>query len=205
MKRIATLLTALVLAGLLAACSGVQPQSVSLHPEVKSPTGNVGKGKTLAFKVMDARADKVVGYRNADGGRSASISVEGDLSKAVGEAAERTLIGLGFKPASFKENAPLSLVITIRELNYSAQGLTVTRKIATKCVLSARVVNGPGHWEGSFPVAQEKEVVTAPDETANARFINDVLSESLTMLLSDPEMVQYMAKDFLQNKTITGE
>lgn len=205
MKRIAILLTALVLAGLLAACSGVQPQSVSLHPEVKSPTGNVGKGKTLAFKVMDARVDKVVGYRNADGARNAPITVEGELSKAVGEAAERTLGGLGFKPAPFKENAPLSLVITIRELNYTAKGETVTRKIGVKAVLSARVVNGPGHWEGSFPVAQEKEMVTAPDENANARSINDVLSESLTMLLSDPEMVQYMAKDFLQNKTITGE
>lgn len=205
MKRIASLLSALVLAALLAGCAGVQPQSVSLHPEVKSPTGNVGKGKTLAFKVMDARTDKVVGYRNADGGRNAPISVEGDLSRTVGEAAERTLTGLGFKPAPFKENATLSLVITIRELSYNAKGMTVTRNIGAKCVLSARVVNGPGNWEGSFPVAQEKEVMTAPDENANARFINDVLSESLTMLLSDPEMVQYMAKDFLHNKTITGE
>lgn len=196
---------ALALICFLGACSPVPPQSVTLLPEVKVPTGNVGKSKALAMKVVDDRADKVIGYRNADGARSAPITVEGDLTKSVGEAASRTLSELGFKPVPYKEGAPLSLVITIRELGYSAQGMTVTRKISAKCVLSARVVNGLGTWEGTYPVGQEKEVVTTPDENANARFINGVLSESLGMLLSDPEMIQYLGKDMPQGKTVKGE
>lgn len=203
MKRLCAALAAIVCAALLAACSTVPPQSVTLVPQVKAPTGNVGKGKTLAFKVVDNRADKVLGYRNTDGSRTAPITVEGDLSKAVGEAAARTLTELGFKPVPYKEGAPLSLVIGIKELGYSAQGATVTRKVAVKCALSAKVTNGPGHWEGSYPVAQEKELVVNPDENANARFLNDVLSESLSLMLSDPEMVQYLGKDFMRDKTLT--
>ncbi|MBI4803619.1 MAG: hypothetical protein HY795_00105 [Desulfovibrio sp.] len=205
MKRFLATFAVLVSFAILAGCSAVPPQSVSLVPQVKAPTGNVGKGKTVALKVVDARGDKIIGYRNTDGSRTAPITVEGDLTKSLGQATERTLSELGFKPAPYKDGAPLSLVITLRELQYSAQSLTVTRKISAKCVLSARVVNGPGTWEGSFPVSQEKELVTAPDENANAKFINDVLSESLSMLLSDPEMVQYLGKDYLQGKPIKGE
>lgn len=202
MKRFTAVMLAFVSFAFLAACATVPPQVVTLAPQVKVPTGNVGKGKNVAFQVVDARGDKVVGYRNADGGRSAPITVEGDLTRSVGEPAAKVLSDLGFKPVPFKDGAPLSLVITIRELGYSAQGQTVTRKISAKCVLSAKVVNGPGHWEGSFPVTQEREMVTAPDESANARFINDVLSESLGLLLSDPEMVQYLGRDFTQGKAL---
>ncbi|MFZ5425745.1 MAG: YajG family lipoprotein [Thermodesulfobacteriota bacterium] len=202
MKRSLAAMAALVCMAFMAACSTVPPQSVTLYPQAKAPTGNVGKGKAVAFKVVDARADKVVGYRNTDGSRTAPITVAGDLAQAVGEPATRVLSELGFKPAAYKEGAPLSLVITIRELAYSAQGATVTRKIAAKCVLSAKVVNGPGHWEGSFPVSQERELVMNPDENANARFINDVLSESLSLMMSDPEMVQYLAKDFMRDKSL---
>lgn len=201
-QRFMGVLLALAALAVLAGCSTVPPQSVALAPQVKVPTGNVGKGKSVAFQVVDARGDKVVGYRNADGGRSAPITVEGDLTRSVGETAAKVLTDLGFKPVPYKDGAPLSLVITIRELAYQAQGQTVTRKISAKCVLSARVTNGPGNWEGSFPVSQEREMVTAPDENANARFINDVLSESLGLLLSDPEMVQYLGRDFTQGKTI---
>ena len=203
-NRIAAVV-ALALVLLLAGCSALPPQSVTLAPQVKAPGGNVGKGRTVALKVVDARGDKVVGYRNTDGARTAPITVEGDLTRSVGEAVEHSLASLGFKPAPFKDGAPLGMTVTIRELSYSAQSATVTRKISAKCVLSARVTNGPGTWEGSFPVAQEKEVVTTPDENANARFVNDVLSESLSMLLSDPEMVQYLGKDTLQGKPIKGE
>ncbi len=203
MNRIYAVMAALLCAAVLAACSTVPPQSVTLYPQAKAPTGNVGKGKTVAFKVVDARADKVVGFRNTDGSRTAPITVAGDLAQAVGESAGRVLSELGFKPVAYKEGAPLSLVIIIKELGYSAQGATVTRKISAKCVLSAKVVNGPGHWEGSFPVSQEREMVMAPDENANARFINDVLSESLSLMMSDPEMVQYLGKDFMRDKSLT--
>ncbi|GFK93401.1 hypothetical protein NNJEOMEG_01233 [Fundidesulfovibrio magnetotacticus] len=193
MKRVLPLLAFLIL---LAGCSAVPPQSVTLAPQAKVPTGNVGKGKTVALQVSDARHGQPIGYRNADGSRTAAITVEGgDLSKPVGEEVMKTLSNLGFKPVPWQEGAPLSLSVTVRELAYTAQSLTVTRKVTVKCVLSARVVNGPGRWEGSYPVTHEKEMALAPDENANARMLNDVLSESLSMLLSDPEMVQYLGKD----------
>ena len=195
----AALSVLLLLAGFvgLSGCSALPGQTVALRPEVKVPTGNVGKGKAVAFKVVDARADTIVGYRDA--ARTAPIKVEGDLSQTVGQAAARILTGLGFAPAPWKDGAPVSLVITINDLSYSAQALTVTRKVSARCVLSAKIVNGPGHWQGSFPVSQERERVTAPDENDNARFINDVLSESLTLMLSDPELVQYLGRDTPQS------
>lgn len=194
MKKRLTWMCVLLAFAVLGACSYTPPQSVALHPEVKAPGGNVGKGRAVAFKVVDARADKVIGYRNTDGGRTAPITVEGDLPQSVGEAAARTLASLGFSPAPYKEGAPLSLVISIAELSYAAQAQTVTRKISVKCALSAKVTNGAGHWQGSFPVSQEKEVVSTPDENYNARFVNEVLSESLSLMLSDPELVQYLGR-----------
>jgi uncharacterized lipoprotein YajG len=202
MKRISALLLTLAAFAFLTSCAPVPAQFVALSPDVKAPTGNVGKGKTLAFKVVDGRADKVVGYRNADGSRTAPIKVEGDLSQPVGEAAAKVLSELGFVAAPYKDGAPLSLVITVRELGYQATAATVTRKVSVKCMLAARVVNGAGTWEGSFPVSQEKEVMTVPNENDNANFLNNVLSESLSMLLSDPELVQYLGHDPFQAKIV---
>lgn len=200
----ALLLLALGFSG-LNGCSPVPAQSVTLVPELKVPTGNVGKGKHLALKVVDARADKVIGYRNADGSRTAPITVEGALEKVVGESSAKILSELGFTPAPYKDGSPLTLTITVKELGYSVQSMTVTRKVTTKCVLSAKAVNGPGHWEGSFPVSHEKEMVTAPDENANARLINDVLSESLNLMLSDPELIQFLGKEGVRSKTLKEE
>lgn len=202
MKRIAIALFVLLCAGLVASCSGVPAQSVQLRPDVKAPSGNVGKGKPVALRVVDARADKVLGYRNADGAHTAPITVEGDLAQAVGQPLSRMLSSLGFEPSAYKEGAPRTLTVTVRELGYNAQALTVTRKVATKCTVAVRATNGPGTWEGTFPVSQEKELMMAPDENANARLINDVLSESLSLMMSDPELVQFLGKDSVQGKTV---
>jgi len=188
----------LVLAALsfLAACAGPAAQSVTLAPMPNAPSGNVGNGRALAFKVQDARADRaVLGYRDMDGGRNAPISVSGDLAAVVGEAAARPLTELGFKPVAFREGAPLSLVVTIRELGYTAQRSGMTKKVAVRCVLDARVVNGAGGWQGSFPVNREKEVMTTPGVNDNAAFVNSVLTESLNMMFSDPEFVQYLGRE----------
>ena len=205
MKRYASFLLALLCAGLLASCSGVPAQSVNLKPDIKAPSGNVGKGKAVALRVVDARADRVVGYRNTDGSHGAPITVEGDLAQSVGQPLGRMLSSLGFEPAPYKDGAARSLTVTIRELNYNAQSLTVTRKVTTKCVLTVRATNGPGTWEGNFPVSQERELMMAPDENANARLVNEVLSESLSMMMSDPELVQFLGKDSVPAKTTIKE
>uniref|UniRef100_A0A7C4EIP6 Lipoprotein n=1 Tax=Fundidesulfovibrio putealis TaxID=270496 RepID=A0A7C4EIP6_9BACT len=202
MRRLTSLLLALLALGYVASCSTVPAQSVALRPDVKAPAGNVGKGKPVALRVVDARSGQVLGYRATDGSKGAPITVQGDLSQAVGEPVSKALSDLGFAPAAYKDGAPLTVTVTIRELTYQAEAKTVSRNVITKCTLAVRATNGPGTWEGSFPVRQERELMLAPDEDANARLINDVLTESLSMMMSDPELVQFLGKDTAQGKTI---
>ena len=199
---LARALAALVCLLMLSACGALPGQSVSLHPDVKVPGGNVGKGKHVALRVVDGRSDRVIGYRGMDGARSAPIDVEGDLSQGIGVVASRALTDLGFQVVPPKDGASRSLTITVRELSYKAQSLTMSKKMTVKCVLVAKALSGHGGWEGNYPVTQEKEVVMTPDVDANARFINEVLSESLNILLSDPEMVQFLGRDTSQGKNL---
>lgn len=187
---------------LLPGCGALPGQTVALHPDVKVPAGNVGKGRTVALRVVDGRPDKVIGYRNMDGSRSAPIQVEGDLPQDIGLFASKALTDLGFQVIPPKEGASRSLTITVRDLSYKAEALTVSKKMTVKCVLAVRALSGSGGWEGSFPVTQEKEVVMTPDLDTNARFINEVLSESLGLMLSDPELVQFLGRDTLKGKPI---
>ena len=196
---LAALLACLVL---LSGCAGLPGQTVTLRPDVKVPTGNVGKGKSVALRVVDARQDKVIGYRSMDGAQSAPIKVEGELTGDIGTVAAKILTELGFLVVAPEKGLSRTLTITVRELSYKANALTVTKKVTVKCVLAAKVQSGPGGWEGSYPVSQEKEVVMTPDVDANARFINEVLSESLATMLSDPALVQLLGRDNLQGKPI---
>jgi len=197
-------LAALLACLLLSACGTLPGQTVSLHPNVTVPAGNIGKGRSVALRVLDGRQDKVLGYRNMDASRTAPIKLEGEreLPEGIGLVASKALTDLGFQVVPPKESANRSLTITVRDLSYKADALTVTKKMAVKCVLAAKAQSGPGVWEGTYPVSQEKEVVMTPDMDANARFINEVLSESLSMLLSDPELVQFLGRETLQGKPI---
>lgn len=200
--RLCALLALVACLMLLSACGGLPGQTVSLRPDIKVPTGNIGKGRSVALRVVDGRQDKVIGYRNMDTSRSAPIQVEGDLSSDIGTVAAKVLTDLGFQVVPPKEGVSRSLTITVRELSYKASALTVTKKMAVKCVLAAKALSGSGGWEGSYPVSQEKEVVITPDVDANARYINEVLSESLSTMLSDPELVQFLGRDNLHGKPI---
>ena len=194
---------ALVALSFLAACAGPAAQSVTLAPQVQVPAGDVGRGRTLALRVDDGRADRMVlGYRDVDGGRTAPISSSGDLPAIVGEAAMRPLADMGFKPGPFREGAPLSLVITIRELEYRAWRTGMTKRVGVRCTLEARVTNGAGGWQGSFPVSQEQEMVRTPGVNENARFINSALSESLRMLFASPEFIRALDREPIQPKKV---
>jgi len=204
MTRLASLCVLALGLALLAGC-GVPGQTVSFKLDVKEQSSNIGKGKTVALRVVDARADKIVGYRDMDMSRNAPIRVEGDLTEIVGVAASKALSDLGFTPTPYSDSAARSLVITIRDLSYVAKSEGVTKKVSAKCVLAGKAKNGPGTWEGNYPVRQEKDVVMTPDENSNARFLNDVVSESLTMLMSDPDLQQFLGKEGIHSKTIKQE
>lgn len=204
MTRLASLCVLVLGLALLAGC-GVPGQTVSFKLDVKEQSSSIGKGKTVALRVVDARPEKVLGYRDMDTSRNSPIRVEGNLTEIVGAAASRALSDMGFSPAPYSESASRSLIITIRDLNYLAKSEGVTKKVSVKCVLSGKAKNGPGTWEGNYPVRQEKEVVITPDENSNARFLNDVLSESLTMLISDPDLQQFLGKEGVRSKTIKQE
>lgn len=201
MMRMNRLAFLAVCAALLAGC-GVPAQTVSLAPEAKVAMTNVGHGKTVALRVVDTRTDKVLGYRDMDRSKTAPLTVEGDLNAVVGQATSKALNELGFAPVAYKEGAPRSLTVTIRELGYRAESQNVTKKVAVKCVLAVKAINGQASYEGAFPVSQEKEVVMTPNEDDNARLVNAVLSESLTMLMADPELTRFLARDTAKGKNL---
>jgi len=206
MRSVKDILLVLAALTFLAGCAGPVAQSVTLSPMANAQSGDVGHSRALAFKVEDARTDRaVLGYRDMDGGRTAPISLSGDLAAVVGEAAMRPLTDMGFTPKAFREGAPLSLVVTVRELQYSAKRSGMTKKVAVRCVLDARVVNGAGGWQGSFPVSREKEVMATPGVNDNAAFLNSVLTDSLNMMFSDQEFVQYLGREPIQPKKASNK
>jgi uncharacterized lipoprotein YajG len=202
MKRCLSWLALLAGVLTLSACGALPAQTVSLRPEARSLTDNMGKSKPVALRVVDARSDKTIGYRGTDTGKSATITAEGDLAEIVGKAASRSLTDSGFNPVAFKPGAVRSLTITIRDLSYGSMAQAMTKKVEAKCLLAATVINGPGTYEGTFPVSQEKEVLVTPNETDNAVLINGVLSESLSLLLTDHEIMSFLAKDNVRGKDV---
>lgn len=200
-KRIAYPLLALALILALSAC-GVTGQTVFIRPMAKVTGSNVGQGKTVAVRVVDSRADKVIGYRDTDFGKNAPIRAEGDLGEALLNSVTRALGELGFNPSSYREGSPRVLTIEIRSLAYEAVKETMSTKSRVRTVLKAHATNGGGTFDGNYPVETSKEDVLRPGEAENAKYINDALSEALTVMLADQELVNFLGRDSARGRTI---
>ncbi len=183
----------LFLLSLLGGCA-LTPQNVAVNPDVLVMGSEVGKGKTVALTVTDARADKVLGYRTTRLDKDSVILTDSDIAKVVQEKIYEGLKKYGFNVNIMSGDAALLLKVEIQTLQYSTPTGSWTGGIRTLARLKVFVKNGGTTYENLYEITNNETVIIPPSQGKNEELINKTLADVLQRLLKDQKLIALLAK-----------
>ena len=181
------------LLSLLGGCA-MTPQKVVLYPDVLVMGSEVGKGKTVALTVTDARADKVLGYRTTRLEKDSAILTDSDVAKVAQERIYEGLKTYGFNVNVVSGDAPVLLKVEIQALQYSTPTGSWTGGIRILARLKAYVKNGGTTYENLYEITNNETVIIPPSQRKNEELINKTLADVLQRLLKDQKLIALLAK-----------
>ncbi len=176
-----------------AACA-YTPQNTVIDPEIDLVESNEGHGNTVLVKVVDERADKVLGHRGNAYGKGAEITTEQDLESLIREELLHGLAKKGFNPISCGVDNQPNLKVEIRLFKYTTSTGFWTGGIHTKAALKV-LANYKGYnYEKMYRVDNEDRVAVVPTAEANQEYLNKLMTDILLELLEDRELIVTLAK-----------
>lgn len=191
MKNIRLLLISLSI--LIASGCAFNPQKANLAPNVNVAQSQTGNKTPVYIRVIDERADKTLGRRGNAYGAAAEITSQQDLAEVIKNEITKGLNNQGFVVTS-EANAQSSLTVEIRALEYSTSQGFWTGGVHIKGALKGRAEGKSGRFEKMYRYEKEERVVVVPTAETNEKWINDALSETLSQLIKDTELLSFLAK-----------
>jgi uncharacterized lipoprotein YajG len=146
---------ALLLAIVLLAGCALTSQQAMLRPDLNLARTDLGRGTTVALKVVDERPDKTLGHRGA-GMKGAKITTDQDVAEVFRDKIVEGLQTYNFDPVTASGNTPKSLTVEIRLIEYSTSQGFATIAIHTKTALKAIARDG-GRTYLTFPMLHFSE------------------------------------------------
>jgi len=182
------------LLSLLGGCA-TTPQNVLVNPpDVLVMGSEIGKAKTVALTVTDARPDKVLGYRTTRLEKDSAILTDSDIAKVVQEKIYEGLKKYDFSVNVSSGDAPRMLKVEVQTLQYSAPTGSWTGGIRILARLKAFVKNGSTTYENLYEITNNETVIIPPSKGKNEELINKTLADVLERLLKDQKLIALLAK-----------
>ena len=118
MNKIIKLLLVAINLMMLSACA-LTPESVKLNPQINVASNNIGHGKKVAVRVIDARPEQTLGGRATAYGPAAKIKLANDIKKVVRSTVTQGLKKYNFTPTPY--NHSISSVRITTAVTHSAE------------------------------------------------------------------------------------
>ncbi|MDX9787843.1 MAG: YajG family lipoprotein [Desulfobacterales bacterium] len=177
----------------LLACN-VLPQNLKLAPNVTVTESSQGKSAVITVKVVDERADSILGHiSSASFSGRADIVTSQDLPALIQGEVIKGLFKKGFNALPCEVNERPVLKVVIQTIRYDViQGVWASR-IETNAILKAvATVNGTTH-ETIYRAEDEKKLAFQPTMEKNEIYINQMLNDVIKVLLNDPQLIDYLS------------
>lgn len=182
------ILVCLLLLGVLTGCA-LSPQQISPNPVLTANFSSVGQGQAINVRVVDSRANNVLGTRGGVYSTTSNITVNSaDMVPKLQAQAESVLTKMGYKPTS--SGAENSLIISVAELVYKAPDSS--RKVDVAAVLKSELRTASKTFNGRYSASKHQEFASAPNITDNTQLVTEVLVDALTRLLKDSQLTGAM-------------
>lgn len=167
------------------------PQSVSVDP-VLSLEGLKDVSTPLEIIVSDKRNNvKLFGFRNAK--NEGEILFSDSVSKSLGESIQNALIYQGVNMT--RSPKPVTkLEVELHELVYTTPDESWVSSVEVRAEVLLIVSRANSSLRKRFKANRKQDVVTAPTQEFNEKFMNTLLSELMNKALNDSEIANFLMK-----------
>jgi len=178
-------------ASLLNGCAWVsQSATLTLAPRITE--SNIGNGVIVPVRVLDRRANRVIGYRGLDS-KNASITTGQDLAALF---QEKILVGLerkGFRALPYSGQTAPVLTVEVRQLEYSTDMDFWKGIVQTSCTLHATVSKNGVFFDRTYLGAYKENAVEAPSAKTNERLISAAMTAAVQRFFEDDHLAAFLA------------
>lgn len=175
----------------VAGCA-LSPQQITLAPQVKVPSSLTGSGQTIYLQVVDARQNQAFGSRGGVYSQTSLITARNDVIQAVGDAVGNALSQAGYNvDRSGVEGTP-TMTVYVDDISYTSPNQNYVSDIRLKSAMRAEIRTQNETYTGTYKTTGEQRVMKAPEEAENARIINELVGRTITRMLEDPRLIDYL-------------
>jgi len=184
---------ALTIASALLTGCAFSPQQANLQPTVNIISSSEGQGIIVAIRVVDERPSKSLGRRGDGFGAAAEITSSVDLEAIIKDQISSALTARGFIINSTNVASDTQLTVEIRMLQYSTFQNSWTGGVQVQGTLKASASKAGNNYEKMYRYDREESVIIVPTAKMNEEWLNATLSEVLNKLLSDENLIKFLA------------
>lgn len=172
---------------MLAACANA-PQILPIQPQVaRSGSSGSAAERSLSVKVIDARDNEIVGYRNPQVAASV-LTAAPEMIEAIEQALQSGYREQGFRVVSADESADIALEVRLTELSYARESSGIMRELKTAAAVEAVSTMQDKTVNAIYRAGQGRDSLFAPTQHDNAATMNAHVDAVLDELLSDTRL-----------------
>lgn len=192
MRNVLGFASLFVVLGFVTGCA-YNPQTVALAPTVSLSPDDIGKGRQVSLEVVDERAEESLGHRGTTYGAAAEITTEQDVAAVVRDELAKGLRSHNFVPIEPDKDVPTSIKVEVRMIEYSTSTGFWSGGVHTKAAIKVICKNQGKEYRKLYRAEDEKRVVIVPTAEENSRLINQIISKVLYEVLTDNQLLQFLA------------
>ena len=180
------------LAVVLAGCAH-SPQQLNVKPGVTTPLSQVARQQPVVVTVQDSRSSPVRGTRGGLYPDTSNLTINPQAMEHVRQEVEQALGKLGFQVVAQGTPNANSLVVSLAELSYisPSEGVYVTQADIA-AAFSAEVRSMNQRYTGRYSASMQQRFGYAPNQATNTRLVTEVMSDALSRIFRDPEIIRIL-------------
>jgi uncharacterized lipoprotein YajG len=184
--RIFTIL-ALAFIFILTGCA--KDHRVLINPSIPIHNSTIGKGLTVAVKVVDTRSSNIISkWQGEFKVRKFTVTSQGDLKDIFTTRVRQGLSMLGFSPKNLNLKPGRSLIIEILNIKSHYQQNPPKINIQVKADIKATCRNKGKKVSKKFSSRKNRSGIS-PASFPNENLLNDNLSEIMGRIFTDPSVI----------------
>lgn len=193
MIKLSRCLWLLALAAVLAGCAH-SPQQLNVQPVVTTPLSQVARQQPVMVTVQDSRSSPVLGTRGGIYPDTSTLTINPQAINQLRQQVEQALGQLGFQVVAQGTPNANSLVVNLAELSYvtpkGGSSYVTQADIGAAFMVEARSMSQ--RYNGRYSASAQHRFGYAPNQATNTRLVSEVMSDALTRVFRDPEILRVL-------------
>lgn len=183
---------ALTLLALTFSACALSPQHVELMPSVEV-TSRLPVAHIVSLSIEDQRPQNYLGTRGGVYADTSYIYPATSLQQSLRPAALQALQQLGLQTEGVSPQ-PILIKLVIEQLSYQMDDRALPKKVTLNTRIRAELTRGTQQHQGNFNSAKVYNFVKSPSAEQNQKIVNEILSETLTRLFNDPQLLAFLQR-----------